>query len=194
MSNNPDTPSDDDNDQQDSPELDLQPVPDDSEVEAQADEQNVDDLKQALQEAIAKADANRDMHMRSLAELENVKRRAQKDVEHAHKFALEKFSIDLLTVKDSLELGLSVEDADVEKIREGTQLTLKMLTQVLDKFSIVELDPVGETFDPNHHQAMTMQPTSEHPPNTVISVMQKGYLLNDRLLRPAMVIVSKALD
>ena len=87
MSNNPDTPSDDDNDQQDSPELDLQPVPDDSEVEAQADEQNVDDLKQALQEAIAKADANRDMHMRSLAELENVKRRAQKDVEHAHKFA-----------------------------------------------------------------------------------------------------------
>ena len=169
-------------------------MPDDSEVEAQADEQNVDDLKQALQEAIAKADANRDMHMRSLAELENVKRRAQKDVEHAHKFALEKFSIDLLTVKDSLELGLSVEDADVEKIREGTQLTLKMLTQVLDKFSIVELDPVGETFDPNHHQAMTMQPTSEHPPNTVISVMQKGYLLNDRLLRPAMVIVSKALD
>ena len=77
---------------------------------------------------------------------------------------------------------MSVEDADVEKIREGTQLTLKMLTQVLDKFSIVELDPVGETFDPNHHQAMTMQPTSEHPPNTVISVMQKGYLLNLSLI------------
>ena len=192
MSNTPDTPSDVDNDQPDNIELDLQPVPDDSEIKAQADQQAVAELNQALQEANDRADANGDMHMRSLAELENVKRRAQKDIEQAHKFALEKFSIDLLAVKDSLELGLSVEDADVEKIREGTELTLKMLTQVLDKFNIVELDPVGETFDPNQHQAMTMQPSSEHPPNTVISVMQKGYLLNDRLLRPAMVIVSKA--
>ncbi|OUV63370.1 MAG: nucleotide exchange factor GrpE [Gammaproteobacteria bacterium TMED119] len=194
MSNTPDTPSDVDNDQQDNIELDLQPVPDDSEIKAQADQQAVAELEQALQEANDRADANGDMHMRSLAELENVKRRAQKDIEQAHKFALEKFSIDLLAVKDSLELGLSVEDADVEKIREGTELTLKMLTQVLDKFNIVELDPVGETFDPNQHQAMTMQPSSEHPPNTVISVMQKGYQLNDRLLRPAMVIVSKADD
>lgn len=194
MSNTPDTPSDVDNDQPDNIELDLQPVPDDSEIKAQADQQAVAELEQALQEANDRADANGDMHMRSLAELENVKRRAQKDIEQAHKFALEKFSIDLLAVKDSLELGLSVEDADVEKIREGTELTLKMLTQVLDKFNIVELDPVGETFDPNQHQAMTMQPSSEHPPNTVISVMQKGYLLNDRLLRPAMVIVSKADD
>ena len=194
MSNTPDTPSDVDNDQPDNIELDLQPVPDDSEIKAQADQQAVAELEQALQEANDRADANGDMHMRSLAELENVKRRAQKDVEQAHKFALEKFSIDLLAVKDSLELGLSVEDADVEKIREGTELTLKMLTQVLDKFNIVELDPVGETFDPNQHQAMTMQPSSEHPPNTVISVMQKGYQLNDRLLRPAMVIVSKADD
>lgn len=192
MSNTPDTPSDVDNDQPDNIELDLQPVPDDSEIKAQADQQAVAELEQALQEANDRADANGDMHMRSLAELENVKRRAQKDIEQAHKFALEKFSIDLLAVKDSLELGLSVEDADVEKIREGTELTLKMLTQVLDKFNIVELDPVGETFDPNQHQAMTMQPSSEHSPNTVISVMQKGYLLNDRLLRPAMVIVSKA--
>lgn len=194
MSNTPDTPSDVDNDQPDNIELDLQPVPDDSEIKAQADQQAVAELEQALQEANDRADANGDMHMRSLAELENVKRRAQKDIEQAHKFALEKFSIDLLAVKDSLELGLSVEDADVEKIREGTELTLKMLTQVLDKFNIVELDPVGETFDPNQHQAMTMQPSSEHPPNTVISVMQKGYQLNDRLLRPAMVIVSKADD
>ena len=140
MSNTPDTPSDVDNDQQDNIELDLQPVPDDSEIKAQADQQAVAELEQALQEANDRADANGDMHMRSLAELENVKRRAQKDIEQAHKFALEKFSIDLLAVKDSLELGLSVEDADVEKIREGTELTLKMLTQVLDKFNIVELD------------------------------------------------------
>ena len=128
MSNTPDTPSDVDNDQQDNIELDLQPVPDDSEIKAQADQQAVAELEQALQEANDRADANGDMHMRSLAELENVKRRAQKDIEQAHKFALEKFSIDLLAVKDSLELGLSVEDADVEKIREGTELTLKMLT------------------------------------------------------------------
>ena len=164
MSNTADTPSDVDHDQQDKIELDLQPVPDDSEIEAQADQQSVAELKHALQEATDKADANWDMHMRSLAELENVKRRAQKDIEHAHKFALEKFSIDLLAVKDSLELGLSVEDAGVEKIREGTELTLKMLTQVLAKFNIVELDPVAETFDPNHHQAMTMQPTSTIAP------------------------------
>jgi molecular chaperone GrpE len=129
-----------------------------------------------------------------VAELENVKRRAEKDVQSAHKFALEKFGNDLLAVKDSLELGLSVEDADAEKLREGTDLTLKMLTQVLVKFNIIEVNPVGESFDPNHHQAITMQPSAEHEPNTVISVMQKGYLLNDRLLRPAMVIVSKAVD
>jgi len=134
------------------------------------------------------------LYTRSVAELENVKRRAEKDVQSAHKFALEKFSQDLLAVKDSLELGLSTEDADADKLREGTDLTLKMLSQVLEKFNIVEINPVGESFDPNHHQAMTMQSSNEYEPNTVIAVMQKGYLLNDRLLRPAMVIVSKVAD
>jgi len=155
---------------------------------------SVEQLQQALQEASEKSTANWELYTRSVAELENVKRRAEKDVQSAHKFALEKFGNDLLAVKDSLELGLSVEDADAEKLREGTDLTLKMLTQVLVKFNIIEVNPVGESFDPNHHQAITMQPSAEHEPNTVISVMQKGYLLNDRLLRPAMVIVSKAVD
>lgn len=194
MANTPDTETEADNGQQEDVELDLQPVPEDSAVEDQVDEPSIETLKQALDEATTKAEANWDAHMRSLAELENVKRRAQKDIENAHKFALEKFSSDLLGVKDSLELGLNSEDADSAKIREGTELTLKLLTQVLDKFGIVEINPLGETFDPNHHQAMTMQPSSEHAPNTVISVMQKGYLLNERLLRPAMVIVSKTDD
>ena len=151
-----------------------------------------EDVEQALIAAHEKAEKHWEMFVRSQAELENAKRRAEKDLESAHKFAIEKFSMELLAVKDSLELGLSTEDADADKLREGTELTLKMLTQAMEKFNIHVIDPVGEPFDPNLHQAMTMQETSDYEPNTVISVMQKGYLLNDRLLRPAMVIVAKA--
>tara|TARA_R110002095_G_scaffold171126_1_gene148633 strand:+ start:434 stop:1006 length:573 start_codon:yes stop_codon:yes gene_type:complete len=150
------------------------------------------DLGEALAQAQQKAEDNWQLYMRSQAEMENIKRRAEKNVENAHKFGLEKFGMELLAVKDSLELGLSVEDADAAKLKEGTELTLKMLTQALEKFSIMEVNPVGEAFDPNLHQAMSMQESAEHKPNTVIAVMQKGYLLNDRLLRPAMVMVSKA--
>lgn len=152
----------------------------------------VSELQQQLEEALNKADENHERYMRSQAELENTKRRAEKDIENAHKFALEKFSLELLAVKDSLELGLSAEDTDADKLKEGTELTLKMLTQVMEKFSIHSIDPLGETFDPKLHQAVSMQESAEHQPNTVIAVMQKGYLLNDRLLRPAMVMVSKA--
>ncbi len=209
-------------DVEDNGRVELEPVPEDSAVADQAsntlsepnenssedpgNDQNtesetedtsvssVEQLQQALQEAQEKSSEHWDLYTRSVAELENVKRRAEKDVQSAHKFALEKFSQDLLAVKDSLELGLSTEDADADKLREGTDLTLKMLSQVLEKFNIVEINPVGESFDPNHHQAMTMQSSNEYEPNTVIAVMQKGYLLNDRLLRPAMVIVSKVAD
>jgi len=209
-------------DVEDNGRVELEPVPEDSAVADQAsntlsepnenssedpgNDQNtesetedtsvssVEQLQQALQEAQEKSSEHWDLYTRSVAELENVKRRAEKDVQSAHKFALEKFSQDLLAVKDSLELGLSTEDADADKLREGTDLTLKMLSQVLEKFNIVEINPVGESFDPNHHQAMSMQPSNEYEPNTVIAVMQKGYLLNDRLLRPAMVIVSKVAD
>ena len=148
-------------------------------------------IEQALADAQQKAEDNWQLYMRSQAEMENTQRRAEKNVENAHKFGLEKFGLELLAVKDSLELGLTMEATDAEKLKEGTELTLKMLTQALEKFSIMEVNPVGETFDPNLHQAMSMQESAEHKPNTVIAVMQKGYLLNDRLLRPAMVMVSK---
>jgi molecular chaperone GrpE len=149
-------------------------------------------MEKTLAEAQKKAEDNWQLYVRSQAEMENAKRRADKNIENAHKFGLEKFAVELLAVKDSLELGLSVEDSDAEKLKEGTELTLKMLTQALEKFSIMEVNPLGEVFDPNLHQAMSMQESAEHKPNTVIAVMQKGYLLNDRLLRPAMVMVSKA--
>lgn len=167
---------------------------DDIEVATEEMQKEADssDLQQQLEAALKKAEDNYDLYMRSKAELENTKRRADKNVENAHKFALEKFSLELLAVKDSLELGLSADDSDASKLKEGTELTLKMLTQVLEKFSIYAVDPLGETFDPNLHQAMSMQESPDHEPNTVMAVMQKGYILNDRLLRPAMVMVAKA--
>ena len=157
-------------------------------------EANFNELKQQLEEAQSKAEKHWELYLSAQAETENARRRAEKDVESAHKFGLEKFAMELLGVKDSLELGLSANDTDAEKLKEGTALTLKMLTQVMEKFNIAVIDPVGEAFDPNLHQAMTTQPSTEYAPNTVISVMQKGYLLNDRLLRPAMVIVAKVAE
>lgn len=150
------------------------------------------DFEAELAAAQEKAEKNWELYVRSQAEVENIRRRAEKDLEGAHKFALEKFATELLGVKDSLELALSSEASDVAKEREGTELTLKMLSQVMEKFNIQVVDPVGGEFDPNLHQAMTMQESAEHAPNTVIAVMQKGYVLNDRLLRPAMVIVAKS--
>lgn len=138
---------------------------------------------------------HRDQLLRLQAEMENTRRRAAQDVDKAHKFALEKFAQELLPVKDSLELGLlasTSHDEAVAKLREGMELTLKMLGSCMEKFGIVEVSPQGQPFNPEHHQAMTMQESSEHQPNTVMHVMQKGYLLNERLLRPAMVVVSKA--
>ncbi len=164
---------------------------DQEDLQAATEETAEVNAEQALAETQKKAEDNWDLYMRSQAELENAKRRADKNVENAHKFALEKFSMELLAVRDSLELGLSVEDAEADKLKEGTELTLKMLTQAMEKFSVYEVNPIGEIFDPNLHQAMSMQESAEHTPNTVMAVMQKGYVLNDRLLRPAMVMVSK---
>ena len=148
-----------------------------------------------LEAARAKADENWDLVLRSRAEIENLKRRHSNEVEKAHKFALDGFVRELLQVRDSLELGhnAALEDSvDIAKLREGTELTLKLLTDVMSKFGIEQLDPQGEPFNPEYHQAMTMQPRSDVPPNTVVTVVQKGYLLNGRLVRPAMVIVSAA--
>jgi molecular chaperone GrpE len=124
------------------------------------------------------------------AEGENIRRRAFEDIDKARKFALEKFSGELLAVKDSLDAALAVGSADVESYKNGVELTVKQLSQVFEKFNIAEVNPVGEKFDPNKHQAISMLENSGEP-NTVITVLQKGYTLNDRVLRPALVMVAK---
>ncbi len=124
------------------------------------------------------------------AEGENIRRRAFEDIDKARKFALEKFSGELLAVKDSLDAALAVGNADVESYKNGVELTSKQLSQVFEKFNIAEVNPVGEKFDPNKHQAISMLENSGEP-NTVTSVLQKGYTLNDRVLRPALVMVAK---
>ncbi|HEX5636715.1 MAG TPA: nucleotide exchange factor GrpE [Gammaproteobacteria bacterium] len=156
-----------------------------------------EELAARLQAAEKKAADNWDQLLRTRAEMENLRRRTQRDLENAHKYALEKFVTELLPVKDSLEMGLDVAKqggVDVAKICEGTELTLNMLVNALGKFNVVEINPRGEKFNPEQHQAMAMQPSADMEPNTVMVVMQKGYLLNDRLMRPAMVMVSKAPD
>ena len=130
------------------------------------------------------------------AEAQNARRRAEQDVERARKFALERFAGDLLPVVDNLERALeaAAEEPGVNPIAEGVDLTLKSLLDVLGKFNIEVVDPAGEPFDPQLHQAMTMVPNPDLEPNTVMDVMQKGYTLSGRLIRPAMVVVSKGPD
>jgi molecular chaperone GrpE len=152
-------------------------------------------LTALLEDARAKADDHWNQLLRAHAELENMRRRHAAELEKAHKYALDGFVKELLAVRDSLELGHDAardDDADVEKLREGTELTLKLLTDVMSKFGVEQIDPEGEAFNPELHQAMTTQPRADLPPNTVVSVVQKGYLLNGRLVRPALVIVSSA--
>ncbi len=124
------------------------------------------------------------------ADGENIRRRAMDDIEKARKFALEKFSNELLAVKDSLDAALLIETADVQSYKDGVKLTANQLASVFDKFNIAEINPLGEKFDPNKHQAISMLENSGEP-NTVTSVLQKGYTLNDRVLRPALVMVAK---
>jgi molecular chaperone GrpE len=144
-----------------------------------------------LAEARAKVDENWNLYLRAAAELENVRKRAARDVEHAHKFALENFGRELLAVVDSLEMGLAAADnADAEALREGSEATCKLLKKTLERFGISEVDPEGEPFDPEMHEAMSMMPSPNAEPGSVVQVIQKGYALNDRLLRPARVIVA----
>ncbi len=156
----------------------------------------LDILKTKLEESENRAEENWNKLLRSQADQENIKRRTARDLENAHKFALEKFALELLPVKDSLELGAAAatdDNADeaLQKIHEGISLTLNMLNSAFTKFNIEEIQASGAKFNPDHHQAMSMQPSADVEPNTVLNVFQKGYLLNGRLLRPAMVIVSK---
>lgn len=140
-----------------------------------------------------KVDEYWDKYLRAAAELDNVRKRAAKDVENARKFALERFASELLPVRDSLEMGLaSTDQADAAHLREGSLATLKQLAATLERFGVTEVDPLGEPFDPAVHEAMMMQPSADVEPGTVVTVFQKGYLLNGRLLRAARVVVAAA--
>ena len=162
---------------------------------AEQGEPVTDDLQGMLDDARAKADEHWNQVLRTNAEMDNLRKRSQRDLENAHKFALEKFAVELLPVRDSLEMGLAAaaESGDeAEKIREGMELTLKQLAGAMEKFGINQVDPTGEKFDPQLHEAMSMMESADADPNTVLHVVQKGYQLNERLIRPAMVVVSKA--
>ena len=147
-------------------------------------------MEEMLQAAERKAQEHYDAWMYAKAEGENIRRRAAEDVSKAQKFAVERFSNEMLAVMDSLQAGLAVETENVESFKNGMELTLKQLSSVFEKFNIKELNPVGEKFDANLHQAIGMV-DSDQEPNTVVSVMQKGYALHDRVLRPALVMVAK---
>ena len=124
--------------------------------------------------------------------MENVRRRAQEDVSKAHKFAIEAFAESLLPVKDSLELALQVDVPSVERLREGVEATLRQLAQSFERNRLTEIDPLHQKFDPHQHQAISVAPARDLAPNHVMSVLQKGYKINDRILRPALVTVSQA--
>jgi molecular chaperone GrpE len=153
------------------------------------------EMELLLEDARNKADEHWDALVRTQAELENLRKRQSKELENAHKFALEKFVQELLPIRDSMEMGLVAaqdEGVDLEKLKEGMDLTLKMMVSAMQKFDIEEVNPVGEKFNPEFHQAMSMQESADQEPNTILTVVQKGYQLNGRLVRPAFVIVSKA--
>ncbi len=148
-------------------------------------------LEELLQKAEAAAQEHRDAFLRAKAETENMRKRAQTDVTNAHKYAVENFATELVAVKDSLEAALATENATAENFKSGVELTLKQLKAAFEKFNVAEENPVAQKFDPHRHQAISMV-ESDAEPNTVVSVLQKGYKLNDRVIRPALVTVAKA--
>ncbi len=170
-----------------------EPVAEQQEGQTSSPKEDVDSMEARVQEL-------QDQMLRTQAEMQNVRRRAEIDVEKAHKFALEKFVKELLPVADSLEKAVesteSQESRDelVVSIREGVEMTLDLFMKSLDKFNVKQLNPVGEPFDPQLHEAMSMVPAPDAEPNSVVAVVQKGYTLNDRLVRPAMVVVARAED
>lgn len=149
-------------------------------------------MEESLKQAELKAQEHYDAWMYAKAEGENIRRRAQEDIDKARKFALERFSGELLPVKDSLEAALAVENATVDSFKNGMELTLKQFASVLEKFNVIEINPLGQKFDPHQHQAISTIEAPDAEPNTVTHVLQKGYMLNERVLRPALVMVAKA--
>jgi molecular chaperone GrpE len=148
------------------------------------------EVEEALRKAETAAREHYDAWLRAKAETENTRKRAQADVANAHKYAVENFSTELLAVKDALEAALNTESPSLETLTSGVELTLKQLNSVFRKFNVTEINPVGEKFDPHKHQAINMLETDE-PTNTVLNVLQKGYQLHDRVIRPALVTVSR---
>src|SRR6185503_11951745 len=151
-------------------------------------------LQLALGEAEERARNHREQYLRAVAELDNVRKRAQRDIEAANRYGLEKFAAELLPVRDSLELAVqnAEKTTDIRSLKQGQEATLQLLAKALEKLGIVTINPVGEPFDPARHEAMMAQPSNTAEPNSVLQVIQPGYELNGRLLRPARVIVSKA--
>lgn len=147
-------------------------------------------LEESLKQAELAAQEHHDAWLRAKADADNIRKRSQQEVANAHKFAVESFSSELLAVRDSLEAALTVETADIAALRSGVELTLKQLVSVFEKFNLSEVSPLNEKFDPHKHQAMSMV-EADAAPNTVVNVLQKGYLLHDRVLRPALVVVAK---
>jgi molecular chaperone GrpE len=158
-----------------------------------ADTQTTPSLEEQLRQAEQKAQEHLDAWLRAKAETENLRKRAQADIASAHKYGVENLAEALLPVRDSLEAALAIENVTLESLKSGVELTLRQLNAVFEKASLREINPVDEKFDPHKHQAMTVV---SHPgePNHVVNVMQKGYLLHERVIRPALVTVSKAAD
>lgn len=160
------------------------------EVMGELGHDNYEELQQKLTLAEQQAEENREKSMRALAELENVRRRASRDVENAHRYGLEELIKSLLPVMDSLEQAIQLAEKD-DAMREGLQLTLKLFLDVLEKQDVTQLDPLNERFNPQEHEAMSMQEIPGAEPNSIVTVFQKGYRLSDRVIRPARVIVAK---
>jgi molecular chaperone GrpE len=174
----------------------LAPIPAETEgslspaAAGEAGSEPASDLGELLKKAETEAAELRDAWLRAKAETDNVRKQAQNDIAKAHKYAIERFAQELLTVRDALELALATPHDTTEALKDGVELTLKNLNAAFDKARIVEINPAGEKYDPHRHQAMTMI-ESDQPAGTVVQVFQKGYLLNDRVLRPALVAVAK---
>jgi len=196
------------NDIEKEPEVDIEgSIVDEVENSEVLDAINSDDIDVLKAEIVAlradleaeekKASDSYDLALRTKAEADNVKRRVENDVANARKFGVEKFANEMLPVIDSLEMGIAAssdENASVEKFREGSEMTIKMFMSAVEKFGVKVVDPQGEKFNPEFHQAMSMLESADVEPNIVINVFQKGYTLQGRLMRPAMVVVSKAAE
>jgi len=165
----------------------------DAPVAKAADVAPVIDAEELLRRAELKAQEHHDAWLRAKAEAENIRKRTAIELANAYKYAIEAVAVELLPVKDSLEATLAADSAELETLRSGVDLTLKQLNAVFAKANLREINPIGEKFDPHQHQAISMLP-SEKEPNTVINVLQKGYSLHGRVIRPALVTVSKSKD